>query len=104
MAPITAAEEKRQEEKRIKELREFQRGSPANRRCFDCNEMVRSSWVTDMFSCKEEVVTRVRLVRSEQMPQYVCLDFNTFVCTSCSGIQYVRPSSIVACVRLRMGR
>lgn len=24
------------------------------------------------------------------MPQYVCLDFNTFVCTSCSGIQYVR--------------
>lgn len=43
MAPAAAAamDEKRQEEKRIKELREFQRGSPANRRCFDCNEMVR---------------------------------------------------------------
>lgn len=23
------------------------------------------------------------------MPQYIVLDFNTFVCTSCSGIQYV---------------
>ncbi|GAB9468108.1 hypothetical protein Gpo141_00005434 [Globisporangium polare] len=56
---ISPAEEKRQEEKRIKELRDFQRSNPANRRCFDCNEM---------------------------MPQYVCLDFNTFVCTSCSGI------------------
>lgn len=38
---ISPAEEKRQEEKRIKELRDFQRSNPANRRCFDCNEMVR---------------------------------------------------------------
>lgn len=37
------ADEKRQEERRIKELREFQRSSPANRRCFDCNEMVRGA-------------------------------------------------------------
>lgn len=35
-----SAEEKRQEERRIKELREFQRSNPVNRRCFDCNEMV----------------------------------------------------------------
>ncbi|KAF1790924.1 Arf GTPase activating protein [Phytophthora cactorum] len=51
--------EKRQEERLIQELRDFQRSNPSNKRCFDCNEM---------------------------MPQYVCLDFNTFVCTACSGI------------------
>ncbi|GLD91832.1 hypothetical protein PINS_up000365 [Pythium insidiosum] len=54
-----SAEDKRADERRIKELRDFQRANPANKRCFDCNEM---------------------------MPQYICLDFNTFVCTSCSGI------------------
>jgi hypothetical protein len=41
----SAADEKRQEERRVKELRDFQRSTPANRRCFDCNEMVRSSGV-----------------------------------------------------------
>ncbi|KAF4047139.1 putative GTPase activating protein for Arf [Phytophthora infestans] len=51
--------EKQQEERLIQELRDFQRSNPSNKRCFDCNEM---------------------------MPQYVCLDFNTFVCTACSGI------------------
>ncbi|CEG44892.1 Predicted GTPase-activating protein [Plasmopara halstedii] len=51
--------EERQEERLIQDLRDFQRSIPANKRCFDCNEM---------------------------MPQYVCLDFNTFVCTACSGI------------------
>ncbi|KAG1703220.1 hypothetical protein DVH05_008131 [Phytophthora capsici] len=54
-----SSSEKRQEERLIQELRDFQRSNPANKRCFDCNEM---------------------------MPQYVCLDFNTFVCTACSGI------------------
>uniref|UniRef100_M4B197 Arf-GAP domain-containing protein n=1 Tax=Hyaloperonospora arabidopsidis (strain Emoy2) TaxID=559515 RepID=M4B197_HYAAE len=54
--------EKRQEERLIQKLRDFQRSQPPNKRCFDCNEM---------------------------MPQYVCLDFNTFVCTACSGIQWV---------------
>lgn len=38
----SAADEKRQEERRIKELRDFQRSTPANRHCFDCNEMVRA--------------------------------------------------------------
>uniref|UniRef100_A0AAV1T3V3 Arf-GAP domain-containing protein n=1 Tax=Peronospora matthiolae TaxID=2874970 RepID=A0AAV1T3V3_9STRA len=51
--------EKRQEERLIQKLRDFQRSQPPNKRCFDCNEM---------------------------MPQYVCLDFHTFVCTACSGI------------------
>ncbi|CAK4656853.1 hypothetical protein LEN26_000146 [Aphanomyces euteiches] len=50
---------KKLDEKRIKEIREFQKSSSSNRRCFDCNEMG---------------------------PQYICLDFNTFICTSCSGI------------------
>ena len=36
-----AALEKKQDEKRIKEIRAFQRSAPENRRCFDCNEMVR---------------------------------------------------------------
>ncbi|KAE9350987.1 hypothetical protein PF008_g6169 [Phytophthora fragariae] len=55
----SSTSEKRLEEKLIQELRDFQRSNPTNKRCFDCNEM---------------------------MPQYVCLDFNTFVCTACSGI------------------
>ncbi|KAG7401893.1 hypothetical protein PHYBOEH_009473 [Phytophthora boehmeriae] len=59
MAKSSSANEKRQEERLIQELRDFQRSNVTNRRCFDCNEM---------------------------MPQYVCLDFNTFVCTACSGI------------------
>ncbi|OQS02322.1 ADP-ribosylation factor GTPase-activating protein AGD14-like [Thraustotheca clavata] len=50
---------KSEDERHIKQLRDFQKASPSNRRCFDCNEMG---------------------------PQYVCLDFNTFVCTTCSGI------------------
>ncbi|KAL4152324.1 hypothetical protein PRNP1_009257 [Phytophthora ramorum] len=58
MAKATPSE-KRAEERLIQDLRDFQRSNPANKRCFDCNEM---------------------------MPQYVCLDFNTFVCTACSGI------------------
>ncbi|EGZ27978.1 hypothetical protein PHYSODRAFT_258326 [Phytophthora sojae] len=58
--------EKRLEERLTQELRDFQRSNPANKRCFDCNEMT-SLW-------------------HGQMPQYVCLDFNTFVCTACSGI------------------
>ncbi|OWZ23522.1 hypothetical protein PHMEG_0001589 [Phytophthora megakarya] len=56
---MAKASEKRQEERLVQELRDFQRSNPTNKRCFDCNEM---------------------------MPQYVCLDFNTFVCTACSGI------------------
>ncbi|KAK1948396.1 putative ADP-ribosylation factor GTPase-activating protein AGD14 [Phytophthora citrophthora] len=32
--------EKRQEERLIQELRDFQRSNPANKRCFDCNEMM----------------------------------------------------------------
>ncbi|KAF4323743.1 hypothetical protein BBO99_00000833 [Phytophthora kernoviae] len=59
MAKSSSANEKHQEERLIQELRDFQRSNVTNRRCFDCNEM---------------------------MPQYVCLDFNTFVCTACSGI------------------
>lgn len=55
----TSNSKKSQEERLTQELRDFQRSNVANRRCFDCNEM---------------------------MPQYVCLDFNTFVCTACSGI------------------
>ncbi|KAJ0403890.1 hypothetical protein ATCC90586_002606 [Pythium insidiosum] len=34
-----SAEDKRADERRIKELRDFQRANPANKRCFDCNEM-----------------------------------------------------------------
>ncbi|KAF0719910.1 Aste57867_707 [Aphanomyces stellatus] len=52
-------DQKKVDEKHIKEIREFQKSSTANRRCFDCNEMG---------------------------PQYICLDFNTFICTACSGI------------------
>ncbi|CAI5725433.1 unnamed protein product [Peronospora effusa] len=51
--------EKLQEERLIRKLRDYQRANQPNKRCFDCNEM---------------------------MPQYICLDFNTFVCTACSGI------------------
>jgi hypothetical protein len=36
----SAANEKKQDERRIKELRDFQRSNSANKRCFDCNEMV----------------------------------------------------------------
>ncbi|ETW02012.1 hypothetical protein H310_06530 [Aphanomyces invadans] len=55
----SAVDQKKVDEKHIKAIREFQKGSSANRRCFDCNEMG---------------------------PQYICLDFNTFICTMCSGI------------------
>ncbi|KDO29191.1 hypothetical protein SPRG_05433 [Saprolegnia parasitica CBS 223.65] len=53
------ADAKTLDEKHIKAIRDFQKSSQSNRRCFDCNEMG---------------------------PQYVCLDFNTFVCTACSGL------------------
>ncbi|OQR95087.1 hypothetical protein ACHHYP_00451 [Achlya hypogyna] len=53
------AEPKTLDEQHIKAIRDFQKSSQSNRRCFDCNEMG---------------------------PQYVCLDFNTFICTTCSGI------------------
>ncbi|RHZ02259.1 hypothetical protein DYB37_011150 [Aphanomyces astaci] len=57
-----SVDQKKVDEKHIKEIRDFQKTSTANRRCFDCNEMG---------------------------PQYICLDFNTFICTACSGLQYV---------------
>ena len=42
----------------MKALREFQK-EPDNKRCADCKE---------------------------RGPQYLCLNFNTFVCTTCSGV------------------
>ncbi|ETV73881.1 hypothetical protein H257_11538 [Aphanomyces astaci] len=54
-----SVDQKKVDEKHIKEIRDFQKTSTANRRCFDCNEMG---------------------------PQYICLDFNTFICTACSGL------------------
>ncbi|RHY07360.1 hypothetical protein DYB25_009477 [Aphanomyces astaci] len=57
-----SVDQKKVDEKHIKEIRDFQKTSTANRRCFDCNEMG---------------------------PQYICLDFSTFICTACSGLQYV---------------
>jgi predicted protein tyrosine phosphatase len=53
MTAGAAVDDKRADERRIKELREFQRATPANKRCFDCNEMVR-----------ERIGKRVEAVRS----------------------------------------
>jgi uncharacterized protein with PIN domain len=36
----SSTSEKRLEERLVQELRDFQRAHPANKRCFDCNEMV----------------------------------------------------------------
>jgi len=47
------------DDKNVKTLREMQRRSKANKSCFECGE---------------------------RGPSYVCLNFNTFVCTECSGI------------------
>lgn len=33
-------DEKKQDDQRVKQLREFQRSNAANKRCFDCCEMV----------------------------------------------------------------
>ena len=52
--------EKQLDENRTKKLRNFQKNNIENKRCFDCKE---------------------------RGPQYICLDFNTFICTLCSGIQ-----------------
>ncbi|CAM9787045.1 unnamed protein product [Discosporangium mesarthrocarpum] len=50
--------QRKSEEKLQKVLRECQK-RPVNKRCADC---------------------------TERLPQWVVMDFNTFVCTSCSGI------------------
>ncbi|KAF1335290.1 hypothetical protein FI667_g1373, partial [Globisporangium splendens] len=63
---VSPAEEKRQEEKRIKELRDFQRASPANRRCFDCNEMsISMSKFTE-----SEVKTMIKLGGNDAAQKY----------------------------------
>ena len=46
-------------DKNVDSLREMVSRNKANRRCAECGE---------------------------RMPSYVCLNFNTFVCTTCSGI------------------
>eukprot|EP00515_Schizochytrium_aggregatum_P020847 CAMPEP_0202113562 /NCGR_PEP_ID=MMETSP0965-20130614/34190_1 /ASSEMBLY_ACC=CAM_ASM_000507 /TAXON_ID=4773 /ORGANISM="Schizochytrium aggregatum, Strain ATCC28209" /LENGTH=79 /DNA_ID=CAMNT_0048683197 /DNA_START=68 /DNA_END=304 /DNA_ORIENTATION=- len=47
------------DDKNVKTLRDMQRKSKSNKLCFECGDRGAS---------------------------YVCLNFNTFVCTNCSGI------------------
>ena len=57
---LTAAMQKRQEEKRMKRLRDFMSSCPENKRCMDC---------------------------MERGPMYVCGTYGTLVCTTCAGVQ-----------------
>lgn len=56
----SSSSDKKQEKLLLEKIRAFQKSDPENRRCVDCGDVG---------------------------PVYVCMDYGSFVCTTCSGLQ-----------------
>ena len=82
MAAFTAAAKA---EKQLKELLKL----PANKRCADCTgtgSLARSRCTARPVDSSARPDARRRGAR-RQAPQYVCVNFGTFICTNCATAQ-----------------
>jgi len=101
-----AARAKRLDDKHEQILREMLK-LPGNKKCFDCTQKVSRSRSLEILATWL-VLTHARslarplalvwILAQQQGPLYVCLDYNTFVCSACSGVQYVSNSILRPCL------